>query len=271
MTDLPAPLTDMTVDVIGLQGFILSADRLLGSELAALSTGDEFKAATLLWCRAWQQKPAASLPDDERVLASFAGLGNNLPKWRKVRAMAMRGFIKCSDGRLYHPMLAEDAKRAWKARLQKRAAADKRWNTDSTPPEHPPGRAPEHADGYAPASPSGHAEPHAGNMPSSSPVQSSTKDLEFKPSRVSGSGGAASPRPGRLAGMVGIDWQAIVTRMQSHGFTAEAAWTLVMTLDDRADLGRRMQGAMRSAEDKGKTAFTALVSIAKETEARRTA
>jgi len=270
MTDLPAPLTDLTVDVIGLPGFILSADRLLSSELVALSTGDEFKAATLLWCRAWQQKPAASLPDDDRVLASFAGLGNNLPKWRKVRDMAMRGFIKCSDGRLYHPVLAEDAKRAWKARQQKRAAADKRWGneTDSTPPAHPSGPPPAHAD----ASPGAYTERHAASMPSSSPVQSKEEDIKNL-DLGSGSGRSALPRVGRLAGKVGIDWQAIATRMQSHGFDHESAWNLLLALNDRPEFGRRVQGAMRAAESKGTIAYQALVSIAREAEAqdRRTA
>lgn len=105
MSDLPAPLTPADCDVRALDTFDLNVERLMSSELVAVSTGDEFKAAVLLWCRAWKQVPAASLPDDDRILASFAGLA--ITKWRKVRAGALRGFIKCFDGRLYHPMLAD--------------------------------------------------------------------------------------------------------------------------------------------------------------------
>ncbi len=126
------PLTDPAVDVAGLPGFMLNVVRLLSSELVAISTGDEFKAAVLLWCRSWQQTPACSLPDDDRVLASFAGLGADVKKWRKVRDVALRGFVRCADGRLYHPVLVEDAKRASKARQQRRDAIDRRWGNAPT-------------------------------------------------------------------------------------------------------------------------------------------
>ncbi|MEI6560359.1 MAG: hypothetical protein WCO00_18325 [Rhodospirillaceae bacterium] len=67
-------------------------NRPLGSELWAISSGDEFKAAVTLWCRAWHQVPAASLPDDDRLLASFAGYGRDIKSWLKVRPMALHGF-----------------------------------------------------------------------------------------------------------------------------------------------------------------------------------
>lgn len=108
-TELPEPLIQSCADCRKLSGFMLNVERLLSSELWALSTGDELKAAVGLWCRAWKQVPAGSLPDDDRVLASFSGAG---ARWPKVRAMALHGFVKCSDGRLYHPVLCEDAKRA---------------------------------------------------------------------------------------------------------------------------------------------------------------
>ena len=118
--DLPEPLVPEEVDLVKLDGFMLDTIRLLGSELWALATGDEFKAAMALWCRAWKQVPAASLPDDDRILASFAGYGRGGKAWQRVKAMALRGFVKCSDGRLYHRVLAEDAKRAWRDLLRQR-------------------------------------------------------------------------------------------------------------------------------------------------------
>ena len=123
----PPPPVPPDCDVSKLDGFMLDAARLLGSELWALSTGDEMKAALGLWCRAWRQVPAASLPDDDAVLCSFAGYGRDLKAWRKVKAMALRGFILCSDGRLYHPVLAADAVQAF----QRKLAFQKKRETDA--------------------------------------------------------------------------------------------------------------------------------------------
>lgn len=117
MTELPDPLVPTDIDVDRLAGFLLDVDRLLSSELMALSTGEEFKAAVTLWARAWKQHPAGSLPDDDRLLAAFSGAG---PRWNKVKAMALRGFVKCSDGRLYHRVLCEDVLRAADAKRRRR-------------------------------------------------------------------------------------------------------------------------------------------------------
>jgi uncharacterized protein YdaU (DUF1376 family) len=122
--DLPEPLVPADVDLSKLAGFMLDTRRLLGSELVAISSGDEFKAAVLLWCRAWQQ-PRCSLPDDDRILASFAGVP--LSRWPKIREVAMHGFVKCSDGRWYHRVLSTDAVRADRMAKQRREAIQKRW------------------------------------------------------------------------------------------------------------------------------------------------
>lgn len=108
---------------------MLNTDLLMASELWALATGDEFKAAVGLWCRAWKQTPPGSLPDDDRVLAAFSGAGK---AWPKVKAMALRGFVKCDDGRLYHATLCDDVIRAAAAKAQRaertKAATEARKN-----------------------------------------------------------------------------------------------------------------------------------------------
>lgn len=132
MTDLPDPLVPADVDLRGFTGFMLDVERLLASELVALGTPEECWFAMMLWCRAWQQHPPASLPNDERVLAAFSRAGG---KWKKVREIALRGFVLCSDGRLYHKVLSEEAKTAWEKRkkyLERSAKAnEKRWPKDS--------------------------------------------------------------------------------------------------------------------------------------------
>jgi uncharacterized protein YdaU (DUF1376 family) len=128
MSELPDPPVPADLDLSKLDGFMLDTVRLLGSELVAISTGEEFKAAVLLWCWAWKQRPACSLPDDDRVLASYAR--QTLPKWKKLKEVALRGFVKCSDGRLYHLVLAQDGLRAAKAQRQRQEAIRKRWEKE---------------------------------------------------------------------------------------------------------------------------------------------
>lgn len=117
----PAPLGPAEVDLRGMPFMPLDVVRLLDSDLFALSTGEEFKAAAALWFKSWQQVPAASLPSDDRILAYLSGAG---AKWPKVKAMALRGWLLCADGRYYHPVIAEKAREAWKGRLRLRAKLD---------------------------------------------------------------------------------------------------------------------------------------------------
>lgn len=111
----PEPMTPPECDLRGLAFMPLDVVRLRDSDLSLLATGDEFKAAVLLWSAAWHQSPAASLPSDERVLLRLSGL--DAKAWKKARAGALRGWTECSDGRLYHPVVAEKALEAWAGRL----------------------------------------------------------------------------------------------------------------------------------------------------------
>ena len=115
--NIPAPLLPPEVDLSDFSFMPLYVRRLRDSKLAASVTGEEFRAAVLLWCASWHQKPAASLPDDDIELSQFAGFGRVVSEWEKVKAGALRGWIKCSDGRLYHPVVAETAVEAWNGKL----------------------------------------------------------------------------------------------------------------------------------------------------------
>lgn len=122
MNDQPPPLVPAEVDLRGMPFMPLDVIRLLDSDLFALSSGDEFKAAVALWCKAWQQTPAGSLPTDDRVLAHLSGAA---AKWQKVKAMALRGWIVCDDGRYYHELIADKALEAWEHRLKHRERMDR--------------------------------------------------------------------------------------------------------------------------------------------------
>ncbi|WP_207796603.1 DUF1376 domain-containing protein [Sphingomonas oleivorans] len=103
---LPEPMTPADCDLRGMAFMPLDVVRLVDSDLMALASGEAFKAAVTLWCKAWLQIPAASLPNDDRVLAHLSGLGS---RWKRLKPMALHGFILCGDDRWYHPVIAEKA------------------------------------------------------------------------------------------------------------------------------------------------------------------
>lgn len=106
----------------------LDVARLRDSELASNETPDACWAAVLIWAASWHQIPAASIPNDETWIAKVAGYSQrgkiDTKAWNKVRAGALRGWVECSDGRLYHAVVAEKALDAWQAKLQQR------WRTE---------------------------------------------------------------------------------------------------------------------------------------------
>lgn len=120
----------------------LHVARLRDSDLAAEGHPEGCWYAVLLWSASWHQLPAASLPDNDSVLARLCGLGRDLRTFRKRRDDALRGWVKCSDGRLYHPVVAEQAMSAWKSKIEQRHRAEcarvkkanQRNGTDLQPP-----------------------------------------------------------------------------------------------------------------------------------------
>ena len=131
MSDLPAPPVPADCDLSGFNFMPLDCVRLVQSDLTAISTGDEFKAAGVLWCKSWANVPAGSLTDDDRVLSHAAAL--TMAKWKKVKAIAMHGWFKASDGLLYHPVVSQKAAEAWAHRQKQRDRARKgnevRWGS----------------------------------------------------------------------------------------------------------------------------------------------
>lgn len=112
------PLTASDCDLRDFPFMPLDVVRLRDSDLAALESAEAFRAAVLLWCASWHQIPAASLPNDDRVLANLAGFGRVVKEWVKLKNGALRGWILCDDGRLYHPVIAEKANTALDGKLR---------------------------------------------------------------------------------------------------------------------------------------------------------
>lgn len=119
-----APLTPEACDLQDFPFMPLHVARLRDSDLAAEESAEACWYAVLLWAASWHQLPAASLPDNDAVLMRLVGLGRDARTWKKHRAGALRGFVLCEDGRLYHPVVAEQACEAWQAKLSQR------WRTE---------------------------------------------------------------------------------------------------------------------------------------------
>ena len=121
-----APLTPPEADLQDFPFMPLHVARLRDSDLAAEGSPEGCWYAVLLWAAAWHQLPAGSLPDSEAVLAKLCGLGRDVKTLRKHRADALRGWIACDDGRLYHPVVAEQVNAAWAEKLAYRERKAKR-------------------------------------------------------------------------------------------------------------------------------------------------
>lgn len=114
----PKPLTPSDCDLTDFPHMQLDVARLRNSDMALTQTPEACWSAVLLWAASWHQIPAASLPDDDRILSNLAGYGRVVREWKKVKAGALHGWVKCDDGRLYHPLVAEQANKAWNEKLR---------------------------------------------------------------------------------------------------------------------------------------------------------
>lgn len=132
MIEQTAPLVPAEVDLRGYEFMPLYGDRLLKSETWISGTAEAKVAALRLWWHAFaHEAPAGSLPNDDRFLAEYAGFGEQVKPWLKVKTQAMRNWAPCTDGRLYHPVLAEIVMEVWQLRIHAsakgKAGAAKRW------------------------------------------------------------------------------------------------------------------------------------------------
>jgi hypothetical protein len=159
------PLTAPECDLRDFAFMPLEVRRLLTSETWIEAADDPRLGHALmcLWCEAWHQVPAGSLPNKDAVLARYAMCDRQ--EWERIKERALQGWQGCSDGRLYHPVIAEKANEAWTEKMafrERRAAFSEkqrrkalaRWsNRDSAN-----GNAGNHATAM-PRHPSGNAAP----------------------------------------------------------------------------------------------------------------
>ena len=131
---MTAPLVPADVDLTDFAFMPFEFGRLFKSETWILSNDAEKVAALTLWGKSWTEVPAGSIPDDDRMLAHLSGAG---PRWKRLKAMALRGWVRADDGRMYHPVVCEKVLEAWYEKLSQRLSSGagnaKRWGIDFDP------------------------------------------------------------------------------------------------------------------------------------------
>lgn len=123
MSALPSPLVPPEVDLRDFTFMPVDIGRLFGSEFHARSDDGAWRAGVTLWLKSYHQVPAASIPDDDLAQARLAEFGRDVASWREVKDAALRGWVKCSDGRLYHSVVAEKALEGWIEKLSQRKSS----------------------------------------------------------------------------------------------------------------------------------------------------
>ena len=119
--ELPAPLMASDVDLRGMEFMPLYGDRLFKSTTWIEARPEAQVAALRLWWHAYAHEvPAASLPNNDRLLAEHAGYGIAVKSWQRIKPQALRGWVLCSDDRWYHNVVAELALEAWAGRVRNR-------------------------------------------------------------------------------------------------------------------------------------------------------
>lgn len=126
MTELPEPPVPTDCDLRDFPFMPLDIARLRRSKAWLKAKRNRALAFYMvnLWTASWHELPAGSLEDDDVALADLAMCDRR--KWSKIREMIMRGWIKCSDGRLYHPVVAEKALAAWSKQRSRVAKFNRR-------------------------------------------------------------------------------------------------------------------------------------------------
>lgn len=115
------PMTPADCDLRDYVWMPLDCNRLLTSETWVLGSAEEKVAALTLWMKSWHQVPAGSLPNNDKMLAHISEAG---ARWSKVRDHALRGWVLCDDGRLYHAVVAEKARESWEHKQAQKARTE---------------------------------------------------------------------------------------------------------------------------------------------------
>lgn len=85
--------------------FELDCERIAQFDTWALAAPCQRPLLLMLWFVAWQQTPCGSLPKDDTLNAARLGIEADAFQFNKT--ILLRGWVEASDGRLYHPVVAQ--------------------------------------------------------------------------------------------------------------------------------------------------------------------
>lgn len=101
-------------------------------KVEAMST-EQVGAYILLLCKAWHEKPAGSVPDNDVILARWARL--DLEQWKASREVILSPFTVGADGRLYQGRMVQEHRKLQAAKKKReraaRIGAHHRWDDGS--------------------------------------------------------------------------------------------------------------------------------------------
>jgi hypothetical protein len=115
MTDKPPYPSDLEAKGWSLD---LDYERIEQSDTWAIASAEQRPWLLMLWLVSWRQVPAASLPNNHRLIA--ARLGMPEAKFTEWSDVLLSGWELCSDGRFYHRTLTEHVLRMAGKRIKDR-------------------------------------------------------------------------------------------------------------------------------------------------------
>lgn len=89
------------------RAFLFDVDDWLGSFTVEDMSGDQVKAYLYLLCRAWHEKPIATLPNDDLRLARMARVSPE--QWEQLKPEILAQFKSDGNGRIYNERLKKEA------------------------------------------------------------------------------------------------------------------------------------------------------------------
>jgi hypothetical protein len=131
--DTPEPPYPADVRAKGWR-FDLDVERIENSDTWTLAPADMRPWLLMLWMRAWTQTPCGSLPANDALVAARIGMDPRL--FAGNREILMRGWYRCTDGRLYHPVITEsveamrDSRKAERDKKARQRAKDQALGPD---------------------------------------------------------------------------------------------------------------------------------------------
>jgi hypothetical protein len=117
---LPPPLVPSDVSLGGNDWFPLYHRRLLKSRWWRIASDVARSRNVDLWCHAFEELPAGSLPDDDLELADLAGFGRDMAAFVALKSEILAPWTLCNDGRWYHPALCEVVLEVWERTDERR-------------------------------------------------------------------------------------------------------------------------------------------------------